>query len=475
MSQNLELPEERVSISTKVGFGFGALANTILNGFVYANITFFYNQKLNADATLLGIAWLLFAIWNTVNDPIVSYFIDNTRTKLGRRIPYIRYGSGLYALAFIFCWIPIAAPGDQIALFFNFLIVLFFLDTMYSIVGCCFFCLPAEIAITAKGRASVSLYASLIGFINIIIGIVLPILLLTSQEGIPDIFYGSIIVIGLLCGLILFVTSYFYQENMFAQLQPYEPFLEGLKLTIKNKPFWIFMIPAFFIAIAYPIFQTGLLYYVDYVISGMDLLSFVLALIIGIMIGFGFNVMKVASVGPKKLMMLNLSIISVGFFIMFLMNKYTGLVALPTFLAGFGFAGALVCNTVLMGDIIDNDEIITGKRREAIYGGVNAIVTKPSLSIANWLFLSILTAFQFIDPLLVGDEYVKQTQTASGILGITIAFCLVPCILTAICALALYFYPLDGSEWLKKKKELIEIHKRKEKEYLQSLVKEGKL
>ena len=174
-------------------------------------------------------------------------------------------------------------------------------------------------------------------------------------------------------------------------------------------------------------------------------------------------------------MILNLSVISAGFLVMFVMGQNTVLVAIPTFAAGFGFAGALVSNSVLMGDVIDNDELITGKRREAIYGGVNAIITKPSLSIANWLFLFVLIAFQFIDPILVGEEYVKQPQSASGILGILIAFCLVPSILTAICAIALYWFPLDGPEWLKKKKELIELHQKKEQEYLQKLAREGKL
>jgi len=475
MSEKIELPEEKLTRTTKLNFSFGAFANNVLNGFVFANITFFYNQKLNADATLLGLGWLIFAIWNTVNDPIVSYFIDNTRTKIGRRIPYIRYGSILYALAFIFCWIPIAPQGNQIALFFNFILVLFLLDTMFSIVGCCFFCLPAEIAITAKGRASLGVYTSVIGFLNIVVGIVLPIFLFTSQEGIPDSFYVTIVLLGLLCGLLLFVTSYFYEENMFAQLQPHEPFIEGLRLTLKNKALWIFMIPAFFIAIAYPIFQTGLLYYIDYVISGVDLIFFVLALILGIVFGMAINVVKMVSLGPKKIMILNLSVISAGFLVMFIMGQNTALIAIPTFAAGFGFAGAMVSNSVLMGDVIDNDELITGKRREAIYGGVNAIITKPSLSIANWLFLSILVAYQFIDPILVGEEYIKQPQTASGILGILIAFCLVPSILTAICAIALYWFPLDGPEWLKKKKELIELHERKEQEYLQKLAKEGKL
>ena len=123
MSQKIELPEEKLTKTTKISFSFGAFANNVLNGLVFGNITFFYNQKLGADATLLAIGWVIFAFWNTINDPIVSYFIDNTRTKIGRRIPYIRYGSFIYALAFVLCWIPIAPLDNQFALFLNFIFV----------------------------------------------------------------------------------------------------------------------------------------------------------------------------------------------------------------------------------------------------------------------------------------------------------------------------------------------------------------
>lgn len=475
MQEKIELHEEHVSALSKVSFSFGGLANNLLNGFVFANLTFFYNQKLGADATLLGIAWLLFAIWNTINDPIASYIIDNTRTKLGRRIPFIRYGSIFYGLAFIFCWFPLAPLDNQIALFFNFLAALFILDTMFTIVGCCFFSLPNEIAVTAKERASIGVYLAIIGFIQIVIGIILPIVLLTGQEGIPDIFGVIIIIIGVSCSLLLFVTSYFYKENMFAQLQPHEPFIEGLRLTLKNKAFWIFMIPAFCISIVYPIFQTGLLYYVDYVISGTDLISFVIALIIGIALGMGLNLKKMATWGPKKTMRINLSLISGGFFVLFLIGKNTFMVAVPTFFVGIGFAGAIISTIVLIGDCIDNDELITGKRREAIYGGVNAIVTKPGLSIANWVFLYLLTLFGFVQPIIENGIAIKQPQSDLGIMAILISFCLLPTILLGICVLTLHWYPLDGPEWLKKKKYIIELHEKKEKEYLQKLAKEGKL
>jgi len=113
MKENFELPEELVSAKIKLSFSIGGLANGLLNGLVFANLTFFYQIKLGADAGLLMIGWLIFAIWNTLNDPIASYIVDNTRTKIGRRIPYIRYGSIFYGLAFIFCWFPIS-PLDNL-------------------------------------------------------------------------------------------------------------------------------------------------------------------------------------------------------------------------------------------------------------------------------------------------------------------------------------------------------------------------
>lgn len=102
MRENNELLEELVSAKTKLSFSIGGLANGLLNGLVFANLTFFYQIKLGADAGLLMIGWLIFAIWNTLSDPIASYIVDNTRTKIGRRFPYIRYGSIFYGLAFVF-------------------------------------------------------------------------------------------------------------------------------------------------------------------------------------------------------------------------------------------------------------------------------------------------------------------------------------------------------------------------------------
>jgi len=449
--------EEYVPVKEKLSFALGGFANALLNSLVFGNLTFFYNVKLGADKNLLGIGWLVFAIWNTVNDPIASYIIDNTRTKLGRRIPYIRYGSFLYGLAFLFCWFPISPLDNQIGLFLNFLVALFLLDTMYTFVGACFFSLPKEIAFTAKERASLSAYGTIFNFLNIILGLILPIILLTIPDGIPPYFAPVIIAISIISSLLLFITSYFYNENMFAQLQPKEGFIEGLKLTLKNKPFWIFMIPSFCIYVVYPLIQTALLYYLDYVVSGQNIIFFILTFIIGIFFGILLNMKKIASWRPKKTMIINLLLLTMGIVILFFIGRNAILSSIPFFILGVGFPGVLIASAVIMGDVIDYDELITGKRREAIYGGVNALVQKPAISIANWLFLFVIGAFGFVE-----DGSITNTV----ITGILFAFCVLPAIFLGISVITMKWYPLDDPKWNKKKEKISKIHAEKEQDYL---------
>ncbi|MHA1472679.1 MAG: MFS transporter [Promethearchaeota archaeon] len=464
MNDNIETLEEYVSVKEKLSLSIGGLGSDLLNGLVFGNLTFFYQVKLGADAGLLAIGWLIFAIWNTLNDPIVSYFVDNTRTKIGRRIPYIRYGSIFYGLAFIFCWFPISTLNNEIGLFINFLAALFLLDTMFTIVGVCFFSLPNEIAVTAKQRASLGVYRAVVGFINLVLGLIIPIILLTGQEGIHSLFGPVIIIIGLGCSLILFITSFGIKENMFAQLQEHEGFIEGLRLTLKNKPFWIFMIPAFLIGIIMPMFSTGILYYIDYNIAGQTPIYILLGLLIGIVLGLVLNLKKITKWQPKKTMTINTILIATGFAMLFFVGGNAILAAIPFLIVGIGYAGGMVASPVLMGDVIDNDELITGKRREAIYGGVNAIVTKPAISIANFLYLTVIAAFGFVAP-----TGVIQPQTDIALIGLLFAFCIIPAILLALTALGLRWYPLDGPEWIEKKRHIMKLHEEKEKLYRQSL------
>ncbi|MEX2681306.1 MAG: MFS transporter [Candidatus Sigynarchaeota archaeon] len=462
MSGERVVLEESIPRKVKLYLGLGNFANGFLNGFPFANMTFFYEEKVGLHPDLVGWAWLIFAIWNTLNDPLFSYIIDNTRTRIGRRIPYIRYGSVFYVAAFLFCWFPIAAPGDQLGLFINFLVALFLLDTMFTFVGCCFFSLPNEIAVTAGQRASLTIYSSVFGFLNLGLGLLLPMFLLTGQAGIHPLFAPLMIVLGVACGVILYVTSFGLKENMFAQDQEHEGFVQGLRDTLKNKPFWIIMIPAFLLSMLAPLIQTGILYFIDYVVPGQNVLPALLSFVLLVVVGVIVFTRLLDRWQAKKTTIACYYLFTIWFLVLFFMGRDAFLVSIPLGGLGFAFAGALICNGVVMGDTIDNDELITGKRREAIYGGVNAIVTKPGISVANWGFMAIITAFGFVPPV----DGVKQSQPPLVATGILVAMSLLPAAGTLLSAIALHWYPLDGQGWLKKKKYLMELHAQKERDFL---------
>ncbi len=62
-------------------------------------LTYYFVNLRGLSTYYTGIVWLLFGIWNAVNDPLFGYISDRTKSNLGRRIPYIRFGDTDFS-----CW-----------------------------------------------------------------------------------------------------------------------------------------------------------------------------------------------------------------------------------------------------------------------------------------------------------------------------------------------------------------------------------
>ncbi|HAD06727.1 MAG TPA: hypothetical protein DCE76_06155, partial [Anaerolineaceae bacterium] len=118
---------------------------------------------------------------------------------------------------------------------------------------------------------------------------------------------------------------------------------------------------------------------------------------------------------------------------------------------------------IMNGDVIDYDEQRTGLRREGMYAGINSLVTKPAISLAQAAFLWILQANGY-DPLLP-----KGLQTAQAENGILLAWMLIPAILLTLSWIVMRWYPLAGKQWEKIKEQLAIIHDEKERLALQKL------
>ncbi|MFX1587083.1 MAG: MFS transporter [Promethearchaeota archaeon] len=459
---------EKLPLKSKIAYGsFGAGIN-LPSQIAFSAITFFYTAKLGLDVELAGIAWLIFSFWNAINDPLFGFIEDKTKSeKYGRRIPYIRFGAPLYGIAFIICWIPFGSINSQTALFFNLIIVLFIFDTMFTILGLINYTLPAEMAINAKERANLLVYSSVITSISLLIAFILPLFLLTGNEApnSPEIFIIVMIFVGIISASIIFISSYYLKENKYTQLEDTLPIIQGIKETFKNKPFMVFEVANFSFTIGQTILTTAIYFYVDYVLRLTGFLNTLPLILVFIMI-FAFLIVfnkLIGRWGVKKTFIFALIWTGLSFLLVFFIGWTLNFAIIGFILIGIGISGYLLTNQVVVADIVDYDEIRTGKRRETTYSGINALITKPAISIANWLFLVIIGGFGFVEKQAVQDFRAQM--------GIMMGFAYIPSIFLILGALIMFLYSLDGPHWLAQKDEIIKIHKEKERAYLEYLEK----
>ena len=97
-------PEDRVSQGGKLAYGMGAVAENAMQNAVTNMANPFFNVALNVAPGLLGIAVMIFRIWDAVTDPIMGWISDRTESRFGRRKPYIVGGAILGGILFAMIW-----------------------------------------------------------------------------------------------------------------------------------------------------------------------------------------------------------------------------------------------------------------------------------------------------------------------------------------------------------------------------------
>src|SRR5512134_692250 len=158
-----------------ITYSFGNFANTIAYQVFGNRIQFYYVDVLGLDSRIAGILWSIYGLWNAINDPLMGQISDRTRSKFGRRVPYVAIGAIPLGLSFFFLWTP---PGQNpwlLAAYF--LIILFIFDTLYSLTFIAYVSLFPEIAPTRRDRIDLSATREILATVALLLSFILaPIL-----------------------------------------------------------------------------------------------------------------------------------------------------------------------------------------------------------------------------------------------------------------------------------------------------------
>jgi glycoside/pentoside/hexuronide:cation symporter, GPH family len=95
--------KDRVPVLQKAAFGAGHLVNNLLPG-ALGVFSFFLLTAFGMDPFLAGLLGGLPRLFDAITDPIMGYISDNTKSRFGRRKPYIFIGAILSGLLFMQLW-----------------------------------------------------------------------------------------------------------------------------------------------------------------------------------------------------------------------------------------------------------------------------------------------------------------------------------------------------------------------------------
>lgn len=450
-NSNLEIADSMaviVPLRTKLLYGMGAFGTQFFNGVQAAATAWFWFDKMALDPIYYILIMVIFYnIWNAINDPLFGWISDRTKSKRGRRLPYIRFLSPLWLICTVILFFPYLTLSEiGLAIWLTTALLLF--DGCYTMVAGCYNSLMPELSTITTERTKISLFSQIFAIFGMAISFVFPMLLVDDVNA----FFLFVIIGSIVAMLVLFIPSFFLRERKIAEDEKPLGLVSALKASIKNRAFISFVGWNFFIQFTTSIVIANLLFYSEYVLRTTTIQSFILfgALIITLIPGFIISMNLGKKKGIKFSMLLFTFIIALGLFLLFLSTTFW-MSAISLGICGVSLAGPLVFANVMVAEATDYDELKTNQRREAMFFGTNALLTKPAIGFAQGILALTFMLTGFI------QDSTPEAQPASAIFGIRMVMGLFPSIALFISLIFLYFYPnLKETEEMKRK--LSELH-----------------
>ena len=433
-------PAEKLSRLTKLAFGAGDLGPAIvaaINGF-FLNAFLLDVAGLRPGAA--GTIFLIAKIWDAVNDPIIGTLTDRTKSRWGRRRPWLLFAAIPFGLAFFLQWI--VPPMGDTGKFFYYLVVAILLDSAYTAINVPYAALTPELTHDYDERTSLSSYR----FSFSILGGVLAAFLHTVILGFfEDPFQGYMTSAAIWAFFIIvpnFITFAFTRETHYLEDCPEGPgFREGLKIAFKNRAFVYVTLIYLLSWLSIQFVQNNLLLYVKYWIGAEAQFGIlILAVQFSAFIFLLFWTRVSQRIGKKGVYFLGMSfwvLVAVGLF--FVQPGQVGLLFFLAVLAGAGVSIGYLIPWSMLPDVIEMDELETGQRREGLFYGFFVFLQKLGISLGIAISNYALELTGYINQIPGGP---LPTQPDSALLALRTFVSLAPAAVLLVSFWVVAAYPI---------------------------------
>jgi GPH family glycoside/pentoside/hexuronide:cation symporter len=464
MNEKNSNSEDGYSTKRFASYGIGQTSDIA----AYQTFTFlvftFYFAVIGINIVLITIGFIIWSIWNSLNDPFIGYLSDRTHTKWGRRTPYIMISLIPLAIITFLLFTPPITFGitGQMANFVYFIIIIIVFEFFFTMYDLNYTALFPELFVDIKERTKANIFRQSFLIIGLFMAFILPGLFISDYSDPKSLqqfqIFGIVIAIVIIIPGLMFL-KFSPKEKAEFQLDYKDApgFLGSIKMCLKSKSFRWYIPAEIANWFVYGMLPTIVPLYGKFVLGITDtlILSLLLAFTF-ISVAIFMNILwkpLVQKIGPRKSWLISMSIFILTLIpLLFIQDMMAGIIIF--FLLGIGMSGSIYIIDIIISDICDEDEVNTGARSEGAYYGVNMFLMHLSTVL---VFLAISLVFTTVG----WQTFEPERVTQEVIFGLRALIVIFPAIALAIALLVIYKYPLDGERLIKVKEELQKIHDEK--------------
>ena len=441
---------QKLTLGSKFKYGLADMGFALITSAMQFFLLFYYTDVAGINPALAGSALMVGKLtWDAINDPLFGYLSDRTRSRFGRRRVYMLLGAVPLGIA---AWVMFSLPKGLTGApaFLAVLLSFWLVDTFHTITTTPYYALTPELTRDYNERASLTSIRMVYSVFGYILGAALTTVLAGIFQGaglnLQQAWSATGAVFGTVAIITTLVTAVSIKEKPELAGEPSKlPALKAILTSFKNKPFMVLMIAFILSSFSFTVLTALVPYFIQYQLGMEDQVPFVLLAMlatIGVFLIPAKLVTDRINKGPTYA--LGLFIASLAVMSGFLLPEGpTPLIYVVAVVAGIGFSTQWVCPWSMLPDVVEYDEKMTGERREGIYYGLWAFLSKFTgalgVAVSGWA----LDLFGYVP---------NVAQTTHALFGIRLFFAIVPAVVILTSLPFLIWYPITR----KKHAELVQ-------------------
>ena len=369
---NLSQPIARQNSPFAYGLGSFGLESIYI---VFAGFyMFYYIDELGLAIRMAAVINVIYGIWDAVDDLLVGFFSDNTRTRWGRRRPWLLIGLPFYLGLLVLVY---AVPKPFLhgnALFWYALAVFLLFEAARTIMSVNYSALFPELFQDLRERARASSYYGGLATLGELVGFTIPPLVYAMFGFVP-------MAIGFagVAGIALFVGVIRNTEDPNAMSAPPLALKDAFREVLKDRPFLLFSIAVTFLVFTTGVYTLATPFWVKYTLRASPQVTSLIFAIVFITAILSIPIWGrfVRILGIKRAWLWTVAVMSASAMIIGLASNLV-LGAMGAAVAGASLGGLKVCREIIVANFVDRNLESTGHRREGIYYSLLRVIGKLS-------------------------------------------------------------------------------------------------